>query len=128
MSFAAAWIDVEIFILSEVRQRKRNIISYSMIWSMCCAKSLGHVRVFATPWTKACQVTLSMEFSRQAHWSGLPFPSPGELPNPGIKPLYLMSPALSGRFFTTSTIWEETMAYVRNLKKKKKKREIHTNF
>ena len=42
--------------------------------------------VFATPWTITCQVPLSMGFSRQEHWSGLPFPSPGDLPNPGIKP------------------------------------------
>ena len=40
----------------------------------------------ATPWTVACQVPLSMGFSRQDYWSGLPFPSPGDLPNPGIEP------------------------------------------
>ena len=43
------------------------------------------VAVFVTPWTVACQAPLSMEFSRPAHWSGLPFPSPEELPNPGIE-------------------------------------------
>ena len=42
--------------------------------------------LFATPWTAACQAPLSMEFSRQEYWSGLPFPSPGDLPDPGIKP------------------------------------------
>ena len=52
---------------------------------------------FVIPWTTACQAPLSMEFSRQVYWSGLPFPSPGDLPDPGIKPV---SPALSGRFFT----------------------------
>ena len=41
-----------------------------------------------TPWTIACQAPLSMEFSRQGYWSGLPFPSPGDLPNPGIEPMY----------------------------------------
>ena len=50
------------------------------------AKSLSHVWLFATPWTIACQAPLSMEFSRQEHWSGLPFPSPGDPPNPGIEP------------------------------------------
>ena len=45
----------------------------------------------ATPWTVACQVPLSLEFSRQEYWSELPFPSPGDLPNPGVKP---RSPAL----------------------------------
>ena len=51
-----------------------------------CVKSLSHVRLLATPWTVARQAPLSMGFSRQEYWSGLPFPSPGDLPNPGIKP------------------------------------------
>ena len=51
-----------------------------------------------TLWTLARQAPLSMEFSRQEDWSGLPFPSPGDLPDPGIEP---MSPALAGEFFTT---------------------------
>ena len=50
-----------------------------------------------TPWTVACQAPLSMEFSRQEHWSGLPFPPPGDLPDPGIEP---SSPELAGGFFT----------------------------
>ena len=54
-------------------------------------KSLNCVRLFGTPWTVAYQAPLSMEFSRQEYWSGLPFPSPGDLPNPGIEP---GSPAL----------------------------------
>ena len=54
-------------------------------------KSLSHVRLFATPWTVAYQAPSSMGFSRQEYWSGLPFPSPGDLPNPGIEP---GSPAL----------------------------------
>ena len=62
----------------------------------------SRIRLFATLWTVACQAPLSMEFSRQEYWSGLPFPSPGHLPNPGIKPVSLMSPALAGGFFTTS--------------------------
>ena len=49
-------------------------------------KSLSRVRLFATPWTVACQVPPSMGFSRQDYWSGLPFSSPGDLPDPGIKP------------------------------------------
>ena len=52
---------------------------------------------FVTSWTVAHQAPLSMKFSRQEDWSGLPIPSPGHLPNPGIKPA---SPALAGRFFT----------------------------
>ena len=49
-------------------------------------KSLSLVRLFVTPWTVAYQASLSMGFSRQECWSGLPFPSPGDLPDPGIKP------------------------------------------
>ena len=51
-------------------------------WSECCSIMPD----FATPWTVACQAPLSVEFSRPEYWSGLPFPSPGDLPNPGIKP------------------------------------------
>ena len=54
-------------------------------------KSLSHVQFFATPWTVAYEVPPSMEFSRQEYWSGLPFPSPGDLPDLGIE---LGSPAL----------------------------------
>ena len=50
-----------------------------------------------TPWTVACQAPLSMEFPRQEYWSGLPFPSPGHLPSPGVEP---KSPALAKGFFT----------------------------
>ena len=49
-------------------------------------KSLSHVWLFVTPWTVAYQASLSMGFSRQEYWSGLPFPSPGDLPDPGIEP------------------------------------------
>ena len=51
-----------------------------------CVKSLSRVRLFATPWTIAYQAPPSMVFSRQEYWSGLPFPSPEDLPHPGIKP------------------------------------------
>ena len=54
-----------------------------------------------TPWTVAHQAPLSIGFSRQKYWSRLPFPPPGDLPDPGIKPASLVSPALAGRFFTT---------------------------
>ena len=54
-------------------------------------KSLSHIQLLATPWTVAYQASPTMGFSRQEYWNGLPFPSPGDLPNPGIKP---GSPAL----------------------------------
>ena len=51
-----------------------------------CSATFSHVWLFATPWTVVCQASLSMEFSRQVYWSGLPCPSPGDLSNRGIKP------------------------------------------
>ena len=61
---------------------------------------------FVTLWTVACQAPLSMGLSWQEYWSGLPFSSPGDLPDPEIEPMSLSSPALAGGFFTTSAIWE----------------------
>ena len=66
----------------------------------------GRVRLFATPWTVAHQALLSMGFSRKEYWSGLPCPPPGDLLDPRIKPVSLMSPALAGGFFTNSATWE----------------------
>ena len=51
---------------------------------------LSHVQLFVTPWTASCHAPLSMGFSRQEYWSGLPFPPPGDLPDPGIKPRSIM--------------------------------------
>ena len=56
--------------------------------------------------TVARQTPLSMRLSRQDYWSRLPFPTPGDLPDPGIEPMSLESPVLAGRFFTTSATWE----------------------
>ena len=58
---------------------------------------LSHVRLSATPWTVTQQPPLSMEFSRKECWSGLPFSTPGDLPDPGIKPTSLASPCISLR-------------------------------
>ena len=66
-----------------------------------CVCVLSCVRLSVTPWTVACQAPLSMEFSRQEYWSGLPFPFLGDFPNPGIEPSSPGSPVLAGRFFTT---------------------------
>ena len=63
-----------------------------------CAQFLNCVWLFVTPWTVAHQAPLSMGFSRQEYWSGLPFPPPEDLPDPGIKPASL---ELAGRFFIT---------------------------
>ena len=60
----------------------------------------SRVQLFLTLWTAAHQALLSVEFSRQEYWSWLSFPSPGDLPDPGITSVSLVSPALAGRFFT----------------------------
>ena len=62
---------------------------------------LSHVQLFALLWTVICQVPLSTGFSSQEYWSGLAFPTPGDLPDPGIESTSLSSPALAGRFFAT---------------------------
>ena len=67
---------------------------------------ISHVQLFATVWTVARQVPLSMAFSRQEYYSGLLCPSPGDLLDPGVEPTYLTYPALEGEFFTTSATWE----------------------
>ena len=74
-----------------------------------CGQSLCHVQLFAAPWTVAHQAPLSMRFSRQEYWSGLPYSPPGDLPNPGIKLQPLASPILAGGFFTTERFftWED---------------------
>ena len=69
---------------------------------MCVLSHFSRV----TPWTVALQVSLSMGFSRQEYWSGVPYAPEGDLPDPGIEPVFLMSPALAGGFFTTNTTWE----------------------
>ena len=73
---------------------------------LCVLSCFSRIRVFATPWTVAHQAPLSMGFSRQEYWSGLLCPPLGDLPHPGMEHLSLMSPALAGRFFTTSAPWE----------------------
>ena len=77
------------------------------------SQSFSRVWLFVTPWTVALQAPLSMEFSRREYWSGLPFPSPGDLPDPGIKPTSLVSPALADRFFTT-VLPGRIMTFIRN--------------
>ena len=82
MPFAATLMDLEIIILSRVSQ------------PCMCAQSFSCVRLFATPWTVACQPPLSTGFSRQEYRTGLPFLLPGDLPDPGIEPASPVSPAL----------------------------------
>ena len=80
--------------------------SHQLGLHVCVLSGLSHVQLFVTPWTVAHQAPLSRGFCRQDYWSGLPCPSPGDLPNSGLKPASLTAPALAGGFFTTSTTWE----------------------
>ena len=74
---------------------------YSLVYALCVYdQSLQSYQTLFNP-VYAHQVPLSMEFSRQEYWGGLPFPSPGYLPDPGIEPTSLASSALAGGFFTT---------------------------
>ena len=68
------------------------------------AQSLSHVQLFVTPWTIACQAPLSMGFSRQGYWSGLPCPSPGDFSNPGIEPTSPVSPALQADSLSSESL------------------------
>ena len=88
-----------------------NAMLLLCFWNHLCAHNpvLSHfsrVQLFATLWTVAHQAPLSTGFSRQECYSGLSCSPPGDLPDPGIKPTSLISPALAGGFFTTSTTWE----------------------
>ena len=69
------------------------------VWGDMCVCSV--ISDSLNPWIVARHVPLSMRFSRQEYWRGLPFPPPGDLPDPGVEPMSPMSPVLAGRFFTT---------------------------
>ena len=77
---------------------------------LCVLSCFSHVLLCAIPWAVAYQAPLSLGFSRQEYWSGLPRPPPGDLPDPGIEPVSLMSPTLAGGFFTTCITWEILLA------------------
>ena len=94
---------------------------YSVFLQYCscvCVQWLSHVQFFEVPWTVVHQATLSMELSRQEYWSGLPFPPPWDLPDPGIKTTSPTSPGLAGGFFTTSGTWEARYGLCRHQRKK----------
>ena len=74
--------------------------------SVCVLSHCDHVPLFVTPWTVAHKAPLYMRFSRQEYWSGVPFPPPEDLPDPGIEPTSLASSALAGMFFIISATWE----------------------
>ena len=115
--------------LLSIGERKWSQISlwcftYLLVWDLyragLCLRNVQYnhvlscfsrVQLFATPWTVAHQAPVSLGFSRQEYWSGLPFPLPGDLPDPGTERAPLLSPALAGRFFTASTTHSRGLKY-----------------
>ena len=83
---------------------------------LLCMLSHSVMSDSATQWTVACQTPLSMGFFRQEYWSEFPCPPPGDLPDSGIEPMSLMSPALQADFFATSTNLGRHVPSLRNFK------------
>ena len=79
------------------------------------------------PWTVAHQAPLSMEFSRQEYWSGLPFPSPGDLLNPGVELMPLVSPAIAGGFFTTELPGKSLQSTLKEVSKSDEGRALQSD-
>ena len=102
----------EAFWSSLVGLNSPNILHPIPLPSARVLSCFSRVQLFVTPWTIARQAPLSTGFSRQEHWSGLPCPPPGNLPNPGIESTFLMSPAQAGKFFITSTTWEALPSHI----------------
>ena len=98
-----AWYVKKAFKTLNILQQTRHVCMYVHKHVL---SHFGHVQLYAAPWTVAHQAPLSREFSTQEYWSGLPCPSSGNLPDPGTEPTSLMPPALAGRFFTASAMWE----------------------
>ena len=91
----------------------RKVIKDNYRLHGCMLSCFSRVQLFVTPWTVALQAPLSMEFSRQEYWSGLPLPSPGNLPDPGIEPGWFSH--IAGRFFTiwaTREAWGSPCVYI----------------
>ena len=82
------------------------VLFYHLPAKQSYVRVLSRVQLFGNPWTVAHQAPLPMGFSRQEHWSGLPFPTPEDIPDPRIEAASLVSPSLSGEFFIISATWE----------------------
>ena len=99
ITLAEKWMTTTLRIL------RKRLVQGSYVRVCARALSCSVISDWA-PWTAIHQAPLSMEFSRQAYWSGLPFPTLGDLPDPGIELASLVVPALAGKFFTTGATWE----------------------
>ena len=87
---------------NEFNFAKVSCFCHGLLCLCLCVCSFSPIQLFVIPLTVAQQIPLSMEFSQQEYWSRLSFPTPGDLPNPGIEPMSLVSLALTGGFFTTA--------------------------
>ena len=83
-----------------------KVINSMLCTHACVLSCFSHIQLFKILWSVARQAPLSMGFSRQEYWSGLPCPPPGDLPDPGMEPTSPAAPALAGGFFTTSATWK----------------------
>ena len=111
------WLSIPVFLSGEChgqknlagytpRGQKKSDITEQLTLLYLAVKCLfAENQIVSHLWTIVCHTPLSMGFSKQEQWSRLPCPPPGNLPDPGIEPVSLMSPALSGELFTTSTTW-----------------------
>ena len=92
---------MEVSVNSKITCSSCNVCVHMCVCVCVCVCVLSHVRLLCHPMDYSHHAPLSMEFFRQEYWSVLPFPPPGDLPSPGIKPASLASPALADGFFTT---------------------------
>ena len=120
---SSVWMFIAaLFITAEFRSKQDVLQQVNRHWCIhthACMLSLSCVQLFVTPWTVAHQAPLSLEFSRQGYWNRLPFPLPGDRPNPETESTRLASLALAGRFFTNCATWEAIS--IQWIGKKKKK-------
>ena len=90
-----------------VKFQKRPLTEAFLSWHvMSCVCMISHIWLFTTPWTVAHQAPLSVEFSREEYWSKLPFPSAGDLPDPGIEPTSLESPVFLFSHYARWWVWD----------------------
>ena len=102
-------------------------MSFRVLFLKCMhAQSLTCVLLFVIPHPVVLQAPLSKGFPRQEYWRGLPFPPPGDLPNPGIEPAFLVSPVLAGRFFSTAPHKKPYLSKHRSKRKKSTCPKMHS--
>ena len=103
---------MEMYELPKKEQKEMVIHKFNTLCACKCVHQVASgISDSTIPWIVASQAPLSMGFSRQKYWRGLPCPSPGDVPDPGIEPRSLRSPEFAGGFFTTNATWEAPICY-----------------